>query len=40
MSLLFHPDKQQSPERKEAAEEEYFKVQKAYQGPWLHALEM
>ena len=32
LSLLFHPDKQQNPERKEAAEEEYFKVQKAYQG--------
>jgi len=32
LSLLFHPDKQQSPERKEVAEEEYFKVQKAYQG--------
>ncbi|KAJ2925085.1 hypothetical protein H1R20_g12012, partial [Candolleomyces eurysporus] len=31
LSLLFHPDKQQNPVRKEAAEEEYLKVQKAYQ---------
>ncbi|KAF6747159.1 hypothetical protein DFP72DRAFT_920701 [Ephemerocybe angulata] len=31
LSLLFHPDKQQHPERKEAAEEEFLKVQKAYQ---------
>ncbi|KAJ2919010.1 hypothetical protein MD484_g1426, partial [Candolleomyces efflorescens] len=31
LSLVFHPDKQQNPVKKEAAEEEYLKVQKAYQ---------
>lgn len=31
LSLLFHPDKHHKPDAKEVAEEEYLKIQKAYQ---------
>ena len=32
LSVVFHPDKQTDPERKEAASQRFLEVQKAYEG--------